>query len=267
MPTELTLELVLVPTYVPRPAWAPLLAAALNIGGVGVLVCSFLAYTFRQRTEAAEALAHEHSRSEALLLNVLPKVIAERLKHSPAVIADRFAQATILFADVVGFTPLAASMKSEELVGLLDQLFSAFDDLAERYGVEKIKTIGDAYMVAGGVPIPRPDAAHATADLALAMVQAAARVAPELGLRIGIHIGPIVAGVIGKKKFAYDLWGDTVNTASRMESHSMSGRIQVSSALREHLGNAFVFTSRGAVVVKGLGAMETFFLEGRAPIP
>jgi adenylate cyclase len=174
---------------------------------------------------------------------------------------------SILFADVVDFTPLAERLPPAEVVGVLDRLFSHFDGLAERYGLEKIKTIGDCYMVAAGVPAPRSDHAHALALMALDM-QAAMRSVDEvrqlgLELRIGINSGPVVAGVIGRKRFLYDLWGDAVNTASRMESHGTSGRIQITRATKELLEDEFVCESRGTISLKGKGETETWYLVGR----
>jgi adenylate cyclase len=210
----------------------------------------------------------ERARSERLLLNVLPEPIARRLKASEARIADRFPEVTVLFGDIVGFTPLSQSLDPEALVAALDGLFSAFDQEAERLGLEKIKTIGDAYMVVGGLPTPREDHARAVAEMALAMQAIMARheFAPgvRLRMRIGVHTGPAVAGVIGKKKFAYDLWGDTVNTASRMESHGVDDSIQVSEATWRRLSEAgYLLERRGEIEVKGMGSMVTYWLRGR----
>jgi class 3 adenylate cyclase len=202
------------------------------------------------------------------LLNVLPSSIAERLKERPGSIADRFEEATILFADIVNFTVLSERTSPVELVQMLDQLFSRFDALCDSYGLEKIKTIGDAYMVAAGIPEPRADHVEAIAGLALDMGRALAEMPGEafaqLNIRIGIHTGPVVAGVIGQRKFTYDLWGDAVNTASRMESHGAAGRIHVTRAVYERLKERFVLEPRGVVHVKGKGDLETWFLVGRA---
>jgi class 3 adenylate cyclase len=210
----------------------------------------------------------ERARSERLLLNVLPEPIARRLKARPGAIADRFPEVTVLFGDIVGFTQLAHALPPEQLVAALDGVFSQFDDLAEQLGLEKIKTIGDAYMVVGGLPTERADHAEAAAEMALGM---RARLEAtefaggrKLEMRIGIHTGPAVAGVIGKRKFSYDLWGDTVNTASRMESHGVAGAIQVSEATRAKLEGRYRLEPRGVVDVKGKGAMETWLLVGRA---
>jgi len=219
-----------------------------------------------KRKQAEEALRIEQEKSERLLLNILPKPIAERLKQSTSAIAEQFSDATILFADIVGFTPLSARMSPIELVNLLNQIFSTFDQLAEKHGLEKIKTIGDAYMVVGGLPIPRSDHAQAVAAMALDMQQAIASFQVDRNdpfqIRIGINTGPVVAGVIGIKKFSYDLWGDTVNVASRMESQGIPGRIQVSATTYKQLKNQFVFEERGAIAVKGKGNMTTYWLKG-----
>jgi guanylate cyclase len=206
-------------------------------------------------------------RVENLLLNVLPREIAERLQDDPRAIADHFDETTILFADVVDFTPLSARLGPKELVGLLDRLFTEFDELADRYGVEKIKTIGDCYMVAAGVPAPRADHAQALARMAFEMNECAARCLPEGGhgdlqLRIGISSGPVVAGVIGRRRFLYDLWGDTVNMASRMESHGTPGEIQITRTTWELVGDEFECRPRGLVDVKGKGPVETWQLVG-----
>jgi adenylate cyclase len=217
------------------------------------------------------ALAEERERSERLLLNVLPAPIAERLKAGAETIADELKETTVLFADIVGFTALAARLPAAQVVVLLNETFSAFDDLAARHGLEKIKTIGDAYMVAGGVPRPRGDHAHAVAEFALAMREAMASLRERLGaaveVRIGLHCGPTVAGVIGRQKFIYDLWGDTVNTASRMESHGVPGEIHVSQDAARRLESDFELKSRGTIEVKGKGPMQTFFLVGRRAGP
>ena len=223
----------------------------------------------RERT-ITEELRAEKERSEALLLNILPRTIIERLRQGETIIADRVDDATILFADLVDFTSLAARSPPERTVELLGGLFAEFDALAARLGLEKIKTTGDGYMVAGGLPLPepRPDHAAAVAEMALAMREAAATAAAGFGerlqLRIGVHSGALIAGVIGTHKFVYDVWGDTVNTAKRMESYGAPGRIHVSAIIRQVLGDGFRFEPRGAVEVKGKGRMETYFLEADA---
>lgn len=218
--------------------------------------------------KAAE-LAVAVGKSERLLLNILPSSIASRLKEEQRPIADGFANVTVLFADIVGFTQLSTRMQPEELVELLNQIFSEFDDIAEHLGLEKIKTIGDAYMVASGLPHPRTDHAEAIADMALAMRDIISRMRARddipLRLRVGIHTGPVVAGVIGWKKFIYDLWGDTVNTASRMESHGLPDEIQVSDATHRLLAASFVLVPRGEIEVKGIGRMQTWLLKAPSP--
>ena len=229
----------------------------LNILGVSVTAYLLLQYSVRARDAAL-------AQSDTLLLNVLPRSIAERLKHDPGVIAERFDEVSVLFADVADFTPFAERTSPERLVGVLDEIFSAFDVLTERHALEKIKTIGDAYMVAGGLPEPRADHAEAIVSLAIDMQSEFARVCSALGLglaiRIGIDSGPVVAGVIGRRKFIYDLWGDTVNTASRMESHGVAGRIQVTDATYQRLRERYRFEDRGETEVKGKGRIRTYLL-------
>ena len=241
----------------------------LNFGAVSAVCFFLLSYFVRQRERAAAALAVEREKSERLLLNVLPEPIATRLKDAEGVIADGFDEATVLFADIVDFTPMSQRIAPAEVVVLLDRVFSAFDELAERHGLEKIKTIGDAYMVAGGIPVPRSDHAEAVAEMALQMRDLCARLTGSdgvaLSVRIGIDSGPVVAGVIGRRKFIYDLWGDTVNTASRMESQGLPGEIQVTARVRDRLDGRYEFRPRGRVSVKGKGDMETYLLTGRVP--
>ena len=205
--------------------------------------------------------AHERERSERLLLNILPAPIAERLKESEGPIADHHAEATILFADIAGFTAMSTRMPAEELVTMLNAVFTGFDQLARRHGVEKIKTIGDAYMAVAGLPEAAPDHVERIADMALDM-----RAQSSLAIRIGIDTGPVVAGVIGESKFIYDLWGDAVTTASRMESHGVPGGIQVTEAVRDRLGERYDFAMRGEIEVKGRGRMRTWMLEGRRAV-
>jgi adenylate cyclase len=248
------------------PPWFNSLMVGLNIAMSSVIVFTLLGYFVRQRQEALAALRVEQEKAEDLLLNVLPSSIAERLKAQPQTIADQVSSATILFADVVDFTPFSQRHPAAEVVGTLDELFSRFDDLAERHGLEKIKTIGDCYMVAAGVPSPRPDHATAIAQMALEMLNAV-RADDEVGrlgleLRIGINSGPVIAGVIGRKRFLYDLWGDAVNTASRMESHGTPGDIQITGATYELIKDEFECRRRGMVEVKGKGEMETWYLTG-----
>jgi class 3 adenylate cyclase len=241
------------------PASVQVAFFVLTILGVALTAYLMLQYAVRERDAAL-------ARSDGLLLNVLPRSIAERLKRQPGVIAERYDDVTVLFADVVDFTPFAERTTPEQLVGLLDGLFSAFDHLTDRHGVEKIKTIGDAYMVAGGLPERRPDHADAVVGLALDMEAEISRMHGSLGvplqLRIGISSGPVVAGVIGRQKFIYDLWGDTVNTASRMESHGVPGRIQVTEATYERLRDRYRFEDRGEIEVKGKARQRAYLLVG-----
>jgi len=228
------------------------------------------------RKQAEVALQAETEKSERLLLNVLPKPIADRLKefqigltkrNYEAFIADRFDEATILFADLVGFTEIASDSPPTALIGLLNRIFSAFDQLSEQYGLEKIKTIGDAYMVVGGVPEFKPDHIAAIADMALAMQVAISQFRSDRGdpiqIRIGINTGSVVAGVIGIKKFIYDLWGDAVNVASRMESSGEPGKIQVTEAVYHHLKDRYILDIRGTIPIKGKGDMTTYWLVGK----
>jgi guanylate cyclase len=238
------------------PSWAVMAFAALNIAAVS-LVAFAVVVAFAHQRELAR------NRVESLLLNILPGEIAQRLQMEPQTIADDIEEASVLFADVVDFTPLASELHAREVVGLLDELFTAFDELADHYGVEKIKTIGDCYMVAAGVPRPRPDHASALVHMAFDMLDCArACLAGEEGknleLRIGISSGPVVAGVIGRRRFLYDLWGDTVNMASRMESHGVPGSIQVTRATWELVRDEFETEPRGLVEVKGKGEVEAW---------
>jgi len=238
---------------------------ALNIIGSASVAFMLLASFANQRNVALRALRAEQAKSEALLVNILPSSIAERLKATTQTIADHFESASIIFADVVGFTPLSERLPAAEVVGMLDRLFSRFDALVERHGLEKIKTIGDCYMAAAGVPDPSQDHARRAALMALDMREAVATSAiggpADLELRIGINSGPVIAGVIGTKRFFYDLYGDAVNTASRMESHSVPGEIQITRATYELLKDEFVCRRRGTIPIKGKGQMETWYLE------
>lgn len=221
-------------------------------------------------TAKAEAeLAAEFDRAEGLLLNILPEPIAERLKDNPELIADEHSQVSVLFADIVNFTETSGKMAPADIVQTLNYAFSRFDALVEKHGCEKIKTIGDAYMVVSGLPEPRADHAQAMVSLALDMIDAAQEINQSsefpFTLRIGINSGPVVAGVIGERKFAYDLWGDTVNVASRMESHGRPGTIQITEATRTELG-AFVKTKPlGKIQVKGKGYMATYAVDEELP--
>jgi class 3 adenylate cyclase len=249
------------------PAGVQVTYFVLNILGVSLTSYVLLQYFVRARERALAELGVERAKSERLLLNVLPEPVASRLKDSEEVIAEGYESATVLFADLVGFTPLAQQLAPGETVDLLDRVFARWDELAARHGVEKIKTIGDAYMVAGGIPAPREDHAEAIADMALEMGAEVERCAAERGLslqvRIGVDTGPVVAGVIGRSKFSYDLWGDTVNTASRMERHGLPGAIQVTERVYERLAGRYDLRRRGIVEVKGKGPMTTYLLLGK----
>ncbi|MCC6192295.1 MAG: adenylate/guanylate cyclase domain-containing protein [Anaerolineales bacterium] len=236
----------------------------LNVGAVSAVVFVLL-YTFvRQRNALLALLRLEQAKSENLLLNILPAEVAALLKAGERTIADYFPGASILFADMVGFTPLTAAMAPAELISLLNEVFTHFDDLVDKYGLEKIRTIGDSYMVASGVPRPRADHAQALARLALDMrdyVLTDPRcVERRLSFRLGLNSGPVVAGVIGRKKFIYDLWGDAVNTASRMESHGTPDRIQITRETHGLIQDEFVCEPRGTIMVKGKGEMEAWYL-------
>ncbi len=251
--------------YVPSGQLAIL--NVINIASAFGLCAAITLYFISVAEQAEAALEAEHAKSEALLNNVLPTPIADRLKQDNATIADAFLNASILFADIAGFTPFSQKVSPEKLVYILNTIFSSFDELVDQFGLEKIKTVGDAYMVASGIPTPREDHAEALALFALAMRESLddynqiART--NLQLRIGLNSGPVVAGVIGKRRFLYDLWGDSVNTASRMESHGQPGKIQISEATRQLLGDRFTFIDRGMIEVKGKGLMQTYFLHGR----
>jgi class 3 adenylate cyclase len=257
-PTEAEVVVVIAPTV------AHVLDVVSALAVTATVV--FIVHLFTgDTTRAEERLAAEHARSERLLLNILPAPISARLKENGEAIADGFADVTVLFADLVGFTELSQTLTPAALVEMLNRTFMAFDDLAELHGVEKIKTIGDCYMVAAGLPERRADHVEVMARMALGMRAALDRINQDGGyalrLRIGLHAGPVVAGVIGKRKFIYDLWGDTVNTASRMESSGAPGQIQVTREVFERLEGRFTMVARGTIQVKGKGAMETFLLE------
>lgn len=232
-----------------------------------LLIFTTVFFAFKEAADAELALEQEYRFSERLLENILPKPVAHRLKNRDnVIIADQIDAATMLFADIVNFTPRASRWQPQEVVTFLSRVFRGFDELAARHGLEKIKTIGDAYMVAGGLPEPRADHAEAVAMMALDMLAHCAALSRELGepveVRIGLESGPVVAGVIGPSKLLYDVWGDTVNTAARMESHGVAGRIQVTDCLRLALDDRFTFELRGDVDVKGKGIMRLWFLTG-----
>ncbi len=241
----------------PLPGWFTTIMLASNAVVTGSVVFMLLALFAQQRRDAQDV-------ADALLLNVLPRSVAERLKAQTRTIADSFSAASILFADVVDFTPKSEHLSAPEVVGVLDRLFGHFDALVERYDLEKIKTIGDCYMAAAGIPAPREDHARALALIGLDMLAAVKEngAVGDLGLelRIGINSGPVVAGVIGRKRFLYDLWGDAVNVADRMQTHGSPGRIQVTRATYELLKDDFVLEPRGTIEVRGKGAMETWYL-------
>jgi guanylate cyclase len=245
------------------PTWFSTTMLALNVVVGGAVVFALLASFAQQRHDAQD-------RADTLLLNILPRSIADKLKDTPQTIADSFTSASILFADVVDFTPLAERIPPVRVVEMLDQLFGHFDSLAERYDVEKIKTIGDCYMAAAGIPAPRTDHARTLALMALGMLDAVreqgAMASLGFELRIGINSGPVVAGVIGRKRFLYDLWGDAVNTAGRMQTEGTPGRIQITRATYELLKDEFACEPRGFVPVRGKGEMETWYLVGRREV-
>jgi len=235
-------------------------------------VGNMIAITFEaaERRRAEDEADRERERAEQLLLNILPSTIAQRLRHGEGLIADHYTEATVLFADIVDFTRLSAGISPEAVVSYLNVIFSEFDQLAQNLGLEKIKTIGDAYMVVGGVPTPRQDHTEAVVEMALAMLEVCTRLSRDaqmpFTMRIGINTGPVIAGVIGIKKFIYDLWGDTVNLASRMESHGVTGEIQVTDAVYERMREKYIFEPRGKIEIKGRGQQQAYLLKGRRAI-
>jgi len=246
-----------------------ILHAASTIATILSIVLVVLLYHI-YLNQAQDDLQAEHERSESLLLNILPPTIAERLKRNPETIADDFAETTVFFADIVGFTPWAASNQPARVVRLLNRYFTAFDELVERYQVEKIKTSGDAYIVAAGLPEPRADHAQVIMELAIDMLRTTRKLSAALDtgldIRIGLCSGPVTAGVIGTHKFVYDLWGDTVNTAARMESFGIPGHIQVSESTYSQLEGRFAFAERGPMEIKGKGLTRTYlWQEGADP--
>lgn len=242
-------------------------AAATSLLGLRLLEGSRRRVWHQQKVieEQTAAIEAERAESERLLLNVLPASVSARLKRGESTIADDFPEASVLFADLVGFTPKAAELTAVEVIEMLSEVFSAFDELVAERGLEKIKTIGDAYMVAGGLPEPQPDHAFLIVDLALEMLEAtrATQHSPGLTARIGVHSGPVAGGVIGTRKFAYDIWGNTVNIASRLEQAGVPGRIHVSEATRALTDDVFVYEAREGTQLRGLGAVRTFLLVGR----
>lgn len=253
-----------------QPRWAVVAGFIIATAGACILIFTTVWYAMREVSRAEAAMEVEYERSEALLANILPARVAERLKDpAHGVIADRYDDASILFADIAGFTERASDMTPVDLVRFLDRLYTTFDRLVDRHGLEKIKTTGDSYMVVSGVPTPRSDHVEAIAALALDMSRAMADLRDPRGnpvpLRIGIATGPVVAGVVGARKFFYDVWGDAVNVASRMESTDVEGRIQVPQNVFERLKHAFVLEERGEVQIKGKGVMRTWYLVSRRP--
>jgi adenylate cyclase len=245
------------------PPLAESLILTVTIIGVAFLTFSVLSVFFEQRDHAYRMLRDEQGKSEKLLLNILPMEIAAILKNENRVIVDRYEGASVMFADIVNFTPMSVNMSPEDMMTLLNDIFSYFDRMVDKYGLEKIKTIGDCYMVASGVPRYRTDHAQAIVTMALE-IQEYMRITPfhgrKISFRIGINSGTIVAGVIGQKKFAYDLWGDAVNTASRMESHGAEGMIQITRATYDLIQDEFDCKPKGIVNVKGKGEMEVWYV-------
>lgn len=261
------LDLLIIQTPIPKLVEVDFYLGATMC--VGMFACYQMEFYFRQDYISDRLLKKEQDKAEELLLNVLPASIAARLKKGDKVIAESFPDVTILFADLVNFTQLSATISAKELVNILNEIFSEFDLLAEKHGLEKIKTIGDAYMVVGGLPIHREDHAQAVASMALDMRAAIQRISSlsqePLSIRIGINTGPVVAGVIGIKKFIYDLWGDTVNVASRMESHGIPDQIHVTVETYQALQKEYTFEARDKIQVKGKGEMQTYLLLNRKP--
>jgi len=262
--TSAVLDPWLVENVEQLPRSASLTLFAINICGASIVAVLVIRYFIAQRDRARGELEMERARSDRLLLNVLPEPIAERLKAGESTIADAADSVTVLFADIVDFTPLASGMSPQEVVGVLNRVFTTLDELCVRHSLEKIKTIGDEYMVVGGLPTPQPDHAALVAAFALDALVAVAALPDHLQMRIGMATGPAIAGVIGLSKFSYDLWGDTVNTASRMESHGVPGRIQVNDACQEALRATCTFETMGTVEIKGKGPMTTHFLVARS---
>jgi guanylate cyclase len=241
----------------------------MNLGVVSSIAFVVLYYFVSKNRDYLNLLHIEQDKSERLLLNILPRDIAEKLKNESGIIADQFDEASILFADLVGFTLLSTELEPVEMVELLNEIYSHFDDLVDKYELEKIRTIGDNYMVVSGVPRPRKDHAHALAGMSLEMEEYlegfAAGSGRPIQCRIGINSGPVLAGVVGRRKFQYDVWGDSVNVASRMESHGVPSKIHITDVTRKLIDEDFACVRRGTVEVKGKGQMETWFLVGRKP--
>jgi adenylate cyclase len=253
-----------------QPAWLLSLNFVVTTVSACVMAVATVWYALREIRRAQEAMEVEYDRSEALLANILPESIADRLKDPGRnIIADKYDDASVLFADIAGFTEQASDIAPDKLIRFLDRFYSDFDALVDQHGLEKIKVSGDSYMVVSGVPQPRSDHVEALADLALDMAETVKGIRDSRGnvlpLRIGLASGPVVAGVVGSRRFFYDVWGDAVNVASRMESTDSVGRIQVPEDVYQRLKNDFVLQERGAVAVKGKGVMRTWYLVGRKP--
>lgn len=234
-----------------------------ELGAVDYVGKPFNAHELTARVRTHLTINRLNKENTKLLLNVLPASVAERLKRDTGIIAERFDDVSVMFADIAGFTPRSASLSPTEVINLLNRIFQRFDDLVERHGLEKIKTIGDAYLVAGGLPEPRSDHLECMVRLALDMQSAIKSQSSELGgleLRMGLHVGKVVAGVIGSRKFTYDIWGDTVNTASRLESHGLNGRIQISEEVYQRIHSWCPCEPRGVVDVKGKGPMSLYLI-------
>ena len=266
--TVIALEIVVPYNTGVQPDWAFRLGFILTVVSAWVMVVAVVWYALREIRRAREAMEAEYERSERLLTNILPATIAERLKDpSRNIIADKYDDASILFADIAGYTKRASDTTPSDLVRFLDRLYTDLDALVDRHGLEKVKTSGDSYMVVSGVPVPRDDHMEALACLALDMAAAVADLTDPQGrdvpLRIGLAAGPVVAGVVGARKFFYDVWGDAVNVAARMETTDVEGRIQVPHDVYERLNHAFLLEERGTVDVKGKGLMHTWYLVGR----
>jgi adenylate cyclase len=266
----IALEFLVPPNTGLQPDWVLSLSFVLTTVSACLIVVVTIWFAMREIRRAEAAMEVEYDRSEALLSNMLPASIAERLKD-PArnIIADKYDDAAVLFADIAGFTERASDIAPDKLIRFLDRLYSDFDALVDKHGLEKIKVSGDSYMVVSGVPQPRPDHVEALADLALDMAETANGLKDSQGhalpLRIGLANGPVVAGVVGSRRFFYDVWGDAVNVASRMESTDSVGRIQVPEDVYQRLKNDFLLQERGLVEVKGKGFMRTWYLVGRKP--
>jgi adenylate cyclase len=256
--------------YLPKPFSQVLLKARLTSSIEKKRLRDMELLRRQQLQQQHEQLEKEQEKTENLLLNILPRSVSQRLKAGEKRIADAHPEVSVLFADLVGFTQLSKGLSAERLVEILDQIFSDFDAIVGAAGVEKIKTIGDCYMLVGGVPEPRQDHAVAVVQAGFDMLAAMSRInqqhGTELQIRVGVNSGPVVAGVIGMHKFTYDLWGNTVNVASRMESTGTPGRVHVSPSTAQYLGQHFALEARGSVSVKGIGEVETFFVNPLAQV-